>query len=79
MKKDDGIYTARITLQPAALRTPAEYRIFVQAKWTKDSKFISLAEPIVGRNEEKKQEPDPPPVPDFQRSTSLNFRVSGES
>jgi len=79
MKKDDGIYTARITLQPAALRTPAEYRIYIQAKWTKDCKFIPLAEPIVAPNQEKKQEPDPPPVPEFQRSTSLNFRVSGET
>ena len=79
MKKDDGIYTARITLQPASLRTAAEYRILVQAKSTKDVKFIPLAEGIVGPNEEKKQEPDPPPVPEFQRSTSLNFHVSSES
>lgn len=79
MKKDDGIYTARIQLQPTTMRTAAEYRIFVQAKWTKDAKFIPLAEPIVGPTEEKKQQPDPPPVPSFQRATSLNFRVSSES
>jgi hypothetical protein len=79
MKKDDGIYTARITLQPTAVRTAAEYRIFIHARWTKDCKFIPLAEPIVGPNEEKKEDPKPPSVPPFQRSTSLNFRVQSET
>ena len=31
LRKDDGVYTARITLQPATKRKPAEYRVFVQA------------------------------------------------
>jgi hypothetical protein len=79
LRKDDGVYTARIALQPATKRKPAEYRVFVQASSTDKVKFIPLAEAIPIKNEEPKKEPEPPPVPNFQRATSLNFRASAEN
>jgi hypothetical protein len=79
MRKDDGVYTARIALQPATTRRPAEYRVYIQGSWTPDVKFIPLAEVIPIKNEEPKKEPEPPPVPQFQRATSINFRASAEN
>src|SRR5208282_3497314 len=80
--KDDGIYTARITLQPAARRKAAEYRVFVEAKSNKDVKFYPLADPVInaGADADKStKQKEPPPVPPFQRSTSLNFHAAQES
>jgi hypothetical protein len=81
LKRDDGIYTARITVKPAAERQPAEYRVYIQAQSTDKDAYIPLAEPIPkpDTGETKQEEPKPPPVPKYQRATSLNFRVSGDS
>lgn len=78
--KGDGVYTARITLEPAARRTAAEYRVMIQARSTTEVKFIPLADPIIGlQDDEKEEDREPPPVPPFQRSTSLNFHAAQES
>jgi hypothetical protein len=73
LKKDDGVYTTRITLRPSALRRPSDYRLFIQARSTSESRFIPLAEPAPG-----KADGAPPALPHFQRATSLDFHVSGE-
>jgi len=77
--KDDGIYTARITLQPAARRKAAEYRVFVEAKSNKDVKFYPLVDPVINAGAEPTKQKEPPPVPPFQRSTSLNFHAAQET
>ena len=79
--KEDGVYTARITLLPSTKRIAAEYRVIVQAKWTEDSAFIPLAEALPRREgtEEEDLSKVVPPVPPFQRATSLNFHAAGEN
>jgi hypothetical protein len=77
--KDDGIYTARITLQPAARRKAAEYRVFVEARSNKDVKFYPLVDPVINAQAKPAKQKEPPPVPPFQRSTSLNFHAAQES
>ncbi len=78
--KDDGIYTARITLQPAARRKAAEYRVFIEARSNGKEKFYPLVDPVINAGADKStKEKEPPPVPPFQRSTSLNFHAAQES
>ncbi|WP_165221458.1 hypothetical protein [Aquisphaera insulae] len=78
--KDDGIYTTRITLLPAAQRKPAEYRVFVEAKSNDKVRFYPLADPIIDAGADNKPEKKtPPPVPPFQRATSVNFHAAQES
>ena len=77
--KDDGIYTARVTLQPAARRKAAEYRVYVEAKSNKDVKFYPLVDPVLNAADQPAKPKEAPPVPPFQRSTSLNFHAAQES
>jgi hypothetical protein len=90
LQAGDGVYTRRIPLVPNTKRAPGEYRVFIQAGWTEETAFISVVEPIPvdpddDKDNDKKLDPDKDPnkdlpkVPPFQRSTSLNFHVSGES
>jgi hypothetical protein len=91
LQANDGVYTRSIPLVPNVRRKPGEYRIFIQANSTEKSMFIPVSEPIPvdPANEDKdkdgKIDPDKDPnkdlpkLPAFQRSTSLNFHVSGES
>jgi hypothetical protein len=80
LKRDDGVYTARFALKPAAERQPAEYRVYIQAQSTGKDAYIPLREPIPRKDsdENKPEDEKPPPVPTYQRATSLNFRASGE-
>jgi hypothetical protein len=81
LSKDDGVYTARVTLEPSTRRRGAEYRVWIQARPTEDVRFIALAEPLPRKDGTEKADlnTEPPPVPPFQRATSLNFRVAGEN
>lgn len=89
MLRDDGIYTAKIPLEPPP-RKDAVYRVIIQAMTTDESEYTGVAEAIGDPNLEKavKDELDagepvakPNPKPDdrdkpsFQRATSLTFRA----
>ena len=82
-KKDDGVYTARITLPPTAIRKPTEYRIYIEAKSNETDKYVQLAETIPAKpkldDPTAPQNQAEPSVPTYQRSTSLNFHVSSEN
>jgi len=77
--KDDGLYTARVTLQPAARRTAAEYRVSIQAVSRKETRFFPLVDPVFKSGPDKIEEAPPPAVPNFQRSTSINFHAQSEN
>jgi hypothetical protein len=91
--ENDGVYTAKITLDPQGRRKQAIYQVMVEARSNDKASFVPT---------EKFQKPDTPPasspttrsrramapkppedtpapaeVPKFQRATSVNFLVEG--
>ena len=81
-KASDGVYTTRITLPPTAIRKPTEYRLYIEARSNDQDVYIPLAELIPTNEKPTPTAPkntEAPEVPEYQRSTSLNFHVSTEN
>jgi hypothetical protein len=83
--KDDGIYTAAISL-PVSRPKPAEYRVFIEGRSDRDkTKFVPSGEVgLVSAASKLASQPDATdpgkgvsdrPAPGFQRATSINFFV----
>ena len=78
--KADGVSAARIALTPSDRRTLSEYRVWIQASSSANASYIPLVDPVLGAGRDTKEKdriPPPPPVPSFQRATSLDFHLRG--
>ncbi len=74
IRADDGTYSLTVPLgQDQA--NGAEYRVFIEALTTPNSRYLPL-ESIPDPNAPAKPTVAAKPMPTFQRSTSLNFRVA---
>ena len=91
--KDDGVYTAKITLDPQERRKQAFYQVFIEARSNDKTAFVPMEQLKVPEKPAsnspttrsrramapKPPQDTPPPVnaPKFQRATSVNFLVEG--
>jgi hypothetical protein len=74
IRAGDGIYSMTIPLGQDRTKG-AEYRVFIEALTTPDSRFIPM-ESIPDPNTVGKPDVAVKSLPPFQRATSLNFRVA---
>ena len=55
--RGDGVYTAKIVLEPQETRKKAEYRVFIQARSNDKTAFVPPAENY-GKPDQPRQDPD---------------------
>jgi hypothetical protein len=91
--KEDGVYTAKITLDPQEQRKQAIYQVMIEARWNDKTAFVPFEQLKVpdkpassspttrSRRAMAPKPPQDPPrqvdVPKFQRATSVDFLVEG--
>ena len=91
--KGDGVYTAKITLDPQEQRKQADYRVVIEARSNDKTSYVPTetfkkpdTSPDTTTSKTGKtarapappvDEQKPPPPPKFQRATSVDFMVEG--